>query len=312
MTEHYVTLFDSGFLANGVAMHTSFMRHAGDFHLWILAMDARAHEVLAHLNLPNVTSIPLSEAESSRLLEVKPGRTMGEYCWTLTPFTPSLVFEREPTAARATYVDADMWLTASPAPIFLELDKSGAGTLITDHAYAERYRSAEKWGIYCVQFMPFVRGTGDDVLHWWQDRVIEWCYAREEDGKFGDQKYLDDWPSRFGGAVHVLQEPWLTQAPWNALRFAAERAAMFHFHRLRIAGPTTATVGLYELPKEHQKLLYRPYLQDLRGALHALERVGFSAPIQSALPAGWAGVKDRLAFRMLNWRSPLTPYSLEF
>lgn len=312
MTEHYVTLFDSGFLANGLALHSSLMRHAGDFHLWILSMDDTAHRVLSRLNLPNVTSLPLAEIETPRLLAVKSGRTLGEYCWTLTSFTPQIVFDREPSASRVTYIDADMWLTDSPAPIFRELEESGAGTLITDHAYAERYRSAEKWGIYCVQFMPFVRGTGDEVLHWWQDRVIEWCYAREEDGKFGDQKYLDDWPSRFGGSVHVLQAPWLTQAPWNALRFAAERAVIFHFHRLRIAGATTATVGLYELPKAHQELLYRPYLEDLRAAINNLAHAGFSVPIQSALMTGVAGAKDRLAFRLLNWRSPLTPYSLEF
>ncbi len=117
-----------------------------------------------------------------------------------------------------------MWLVADPTPIFAELDASGAAVLITEHAYSPEFEQSLSYGIYCVQFMPFLRDGSADIRRWWQDRVIEWCYARAEDGKFGDQKYLDDWPERFGEAVHVLSQPQWTQAPWNATRFAAADA----------------------------------------------------------------------------------------
>jgi hypothetical protein len=312
MTEHYVTLFDSGFLPNGLALHSSLERHAGDYALWVVCMDEKAFEVLSKLALPHVRPVRLAEVETPELMAVKSTRSFGEYCWTLTPFTPDVVFDRDPEATRATYIDADMWLVGSPRPILDEFESSGAAVLITDHAYAPEFEHMRRYGTYCVQFMPFERGGSDRVRRWWQERVLEWCYAHEEDGKFGDQKYLEDWPERFGTLVHVLQATARTQAPWNAVAFPARDASVFHFHRLRIVSGTRVTVGLYRLPRDHQRLLYRPYLRDLRSALTVLAQHGQPFSPQAAPLHGWAAVKDRIAFRMLNWRSPTTPYSMTF
>ena len=49
-----------------------------------------------------------------RLLAVKPGRTRAEYCWTMTPFACQAVFDRDPSSARATYVDADVFFFDDP------------------------------------------------------------------------------------------------------------------------------------------------------------------------------------------------------
>ena len=105
---------------------------------------------------------------------------------------------------RVTYLDADLWFRKSPAPIFKEFDKSGKDVLITDHAYSPEYDNSEKNGQYCVQFTTFTREGGETVRKWWEERCIEWCFARFENGKFGDQKYLDDWLERFPEQVHVL------------------------------------------------------------------------------------------------------------
>jgi len=86
--EHFVTLFDSKFLPLGMALHDSLMTHAQPFHLWILCMDEMVEKQLKQISLSHVTLIPLKEIETQELLAVKPGRTQGEYCWTLTPFTP--------------------------------------------------------------------------------------------------------------------------------------------------------------------------------------------------------------------------------
>lgn len=310
MTEHYVTLFDSSFLPQGLALHRSMLRHAGDFRLWIIAMDPLTGETLRALDLPNVTVLDLADVETSSLLSVKDDRTRGEYCWTLTPFSPSIVLDRDSTATRVTYIDADLWFAASPAPIFDELDASGKSVLITDHSYSPDYDQSEESGRFCVQFMPFARDGGQEVLAWWQDRVIEWCYARVEDGRFGDQKYLDDWPERFADAVHVLQDEAATQAPWNAQRFNPGRARIFHFHELRTMTPHEVRLGHYRIPAGTIHSIYQPYLADLAEALSRLASLGITPPAQRPPRGWWLELKDRLALRILDRREPRSPLTL--
>lgn len=276
--EHYITLFDSLFLPQGLALHRSMERHAGSYTLWILCVDDDVFEVLQRINLPNVRLLQLSLLETEELKRVKPTRTKAEYCWTLTPFSPRFVFEADQSVHRVTYLDADLWFRKNPAPIFREFDVSGKQVLITDHGYAPEYDQSAIHGQYCVQFMTFTRDRGDIVRKWWEQRCIEWCYARFEEGKFGDQKYLDDWPQRFAEYVHVLSDKELTLAPWNATRFPYGNSVLWHFHLLRISiGRRNYPVvyfGHYSLPSAVIKNIYSPYLSDLNAAIRLMDRYG--------------------------------------
>lgn len=286
--EHFVTLFDSLFLPQGLALHMSMERHVGKYTLWILCMDDEVHEVLFKLNLPNVRLLQLSKLETPELLAVKPDRSKGEYCWTLTPFAPRFVFEADAEVPRVTYLDADLWFRKNPEPIFREFDASGKDVLITDHAYAPEYDQSATSGQYCVQFMTFARDGGETVRKWWEEKCVEWCFARFEDGKFGDQKYLDDWPIRFVDSVHILTNKELMLAPWNATRFPYGNAVTWHFHDLRIvinSGQSFSVVinseqslsaeyGVYLLPKCTRDNIYLPYLNDLSAVIGQLTRIG--------------------------------------
>lgn len=285
--EHYVTLFDSLFLPQGLALHASLQRHAGEHRLWVLCVDELTHEVLTKLALPDISLIRLPEVETPELLAVKPGRSKGEYCWTLTPFAPRFVFEADASVGRVTYLDADLWFMKSPAPIFREFEASGAAVLITDHAYAPEFDQAVESGQYCVQFMTFVRGRGELVRKWWEERCIEWCFARAENGKFGDQKYLDDWPERFEGAVHVLARQDLALAPWNVTRFPISHAVFFHFHGLRILpGRRIDLSPGYPLPQPVLRHAYDPYVQQISAATKLLAQLDFT-PRPQAQPQRW-------------------------
>lgn len=279
--EHFITLFDRHFLPQGMALHDSLVRIGEPFVLWVLCMDVQVEDDLRRLALPGLRTIALADVERKHpeLLAVKGGRGRGEYCWTLTPFAPEAVFERDPEVARATYVDADVYFFGSPRQILSEMDAAGADVLLTDHAYAPRYRQEETAGKYCVQFLPFRRtDMGLGILHWWQERCVEWCFARFEDGKFGDQKYLDQWPETFGRGVHVLRQVELTLAPWNAGHLLAagdSPRGMYHFHNLRLLqGGLVRLWHDYDIPVHVGKAVYRPYVKALREGARRLREMG--------------------------------------
>ncbi|MGB4924300.1 MAG: glycosyl transferase [Candidatus Nitrotoga sp.] len=302
--EHYVTLFDSLFLPQGLALHASMERHAGSYTLWVLCMDEAAYDVLTSLHLPNLKLLALSHLETPELLAVKSGRTRGEYCWTLTPFAPRFVFEAASEVERVTYLDADLWFRKNPALIFREFTASGKGVQITDHAYAPEYDSTATSGQFCVQFMTFHRQRGEAVRKWWEARCLEWCFARYEDGKFGDQKYLDDWPERFPDEVHVLGQKELLLAPWNVTRFPYGQAVAYHFHGLRIlAGKRVVLAPKYPLPHFVVANIYEPYLRDFRAVVVQLENAGWEVLKQSAPPGWLESLKPLLGLIVRNfWR----------
>jgi len=292
--EHFVTLFDTAFLPQGLALHGSLERHAGKYTLWILCMDSELEQALSRLDLPNVRLLSLAAVETPDLLRVKGGRSRAEYCWTITPFTPRFVFEADPSVGRVTYVDADVWFRKSPQPLFGELERSGKDVLITDHAYAAEHDKSATSGQYCVQFVTFTRSGGEVVRKWWEERCLEWCFARFEDEKFGDQMYLDDWPERFARHVHVLEHQEWTLAPWNATRFPYSAAVMYHFHGLRILTGRKVSLADYPLPPAVVSNVYEPYLACLRGALELLSSIDLDLRAQRQLPGFVARFKRRL------------------
>ncbi len=229
-------------------------------------MDELVEQNLKRLALQSVSLIPLRDAEDARLLAIKPTRNRGEYCWTLTPFTPQFVFDRNTHVYRVTYLDADLYFFASPKILLDEFERSGKHVLITEHAYAPEYDRAAKSGRFCVQFMTFCRSQeGLRVLKWWQDKCIEWCFDRYENGKFGDQKYLDQWPTLFSNEVHILEQVDKTLAPWNVDYFLSNSISplipvFFHFQSFRLIDVDTARLYVGVRLKKQALKLYESYL----------------------------------------------------
>ena len=280
--EHYVTLFDDKYLPQGIALHRSLMRFGGVFTLWILCINQKCFEVLSALKLKNVCLLQLENQETKALLEVKRTRTAGEYCWTLTPFCFDFVFNADQEIKRLTYLDADIWFRKSPSVIFDELEAANKTVLITDHGYAPEYDASAISGQYCVQFLVFNKNGSEKILREWQEQCLAWCYNRSEDGKFGDQKYLDEWPIKYLDLVHVLQKEHLTLAPWNASRFPYGNSILWHFHGLRLSKNQESDLmninlcETYPLLDVVKKNVYFPYVKDLSDAIKLLNSVGKS------------------------------------
>jgi hypothetical protein len=282
----FCTLFDGNYLFKAVAMARSLERVAPDHRLTCFCFDDDAKRIIDALDLPRVTTVGLAELEAhdAALLGTKTDRTPVEYCWTATPALPRYLFETRPELDEVTYLDADLLFFADPEPLFAEM--GGASTLITPHRFAPEYATHVISGIYNVQFVTFRRDEpGLEALHWWHDRCIEWCYYRLEDGKLGDQKYLDDWPERFAG-VHVLDHKGGGLAPWNITQYAMRRRdgrvfvdddelIFFHYHRVTLVegGEHRWQPPGYFISEENHALVYAPYERALDDAVREVRGV---------------------------------------
>jgi hypothetical protein len=130
-----------------------------------------------------------------------------------------------------------------------------------------------------VQFIPFINDPKAlEIMRWWQDRCIEWCFARFEDGKFGDQKYLESWPSRRGEAVRILGDSSLTLAPWNVdhILSGREPRGMFHFQGFRFFRGAVRMWRTYLISQQSYQSVKLPYISKAREILKILEIHGIT------------------------------------
>lgn len=273
---YYCTLFDNNYLSRGLAMYESLLRHCDDFHLYILAFNDITYNVLKDLSLANTTTIKLSDFEDETLISIKKNRTIAEYCWTCTP-SLLLFCIKYFNLPHCTYIDADLYFYSNPKVLFDELN--GNSVSLSPHWYTSVYDKSPLTGIYCVQYLTFKNDRfGLEALNWWKNACNNWCYARFEDGKFGDQKYLDDWPSRFSN-IHIQKNKGGGFAPWNIQQYkpidlqnyyfqnkydkSCYTLIFFHFHDIRFRDDNKIDFGTYLLPQWAIQKLYFPYIQHL-------------------------------------------------
>lgn len=281
---YYVTLFDSNYLTRGLVLYRSLLRHAGEFHLWIICFDELAYQLLSQLNLEKVTLVPLSQFEDEELLRIKPERSPKEYCWTCTPSTALYVLNTELHVDLITYLDADLMFFSSPEPIFTEA--GDASILLTEHRNLPEFEASfYNGGKYNVQFMTFRRSSdGLKALTWWRERCLEWCFDRFEDGKHGDQKYLDDWLERFKG-VHVVQHLGAGLAPWNNTQHSITQREgqvfvekdpliFYHFHSFRLHPFNIVYLfHLYPISREVHEWIYPLYFQEMVQSYKSIQAI---------------------------------------
>ena len=298
---HYVTYCDIGYAARALVLADSLHRHEPHpYELIVVCFDELTRLVMEKLAPGNVSTVALHKVEERfpQLHRCREERTRQEYCWTLSAPCLYYVLESRDDIETMIYSDADCAFFSNPQPVFDEI--GDASVMIHEHRFqASMFRREDpnKYGKYNVGLMSFRRDeVGLAVLKWWTERNIEWCKVIPEDGKFGDQKYLDDWPERFEN-VHVLQTPVAGTAPWNHQNYRftngpdgplvdGEALVHYHFHALKFWNDD-AIVPLnvdYSLNEDCLDNVYRRYMLSLiqwRTKLHQ----GFPS-ITSAQTAG--------------------------
>jgi hypothetical protein len=162
------------------------------------------------------------------------------------------------------------------------MSENGKNVLISEHRFSllPKLYEEERAGRFCVQFMTFTNERSSlTILNEWKNQCIGWCYAKHEDGKFGDQKYLEAWPGKYEN-VHILQHNGGGLAPWNIARYRIiysnneialiyrkseqEFAPVFyHYQFVKSIGKGFYDIGWYFLGSAVKSTFYEPYISDL-------------------------------------------------
>jgi hypothetical protein len=123
-----------------------------------------------------------------------------------------------------------------------------------------------------------------------------------EDGKFGDQKYLDDWLVRYA-CVHECSLPGAGIAPWNVSDFDLTEQPngmysvkscktrceydfiFYHFHRVRLFSNAIKWGKGFLLPEKFIRSVYLPYSYALLQNAEYLKKINpkFALPKKRAL-----------------------------
>jgi len=232
---------------------------------------------LERLGLSGVTVVRSSQFVKEDLEQARLNRTPQEFFFTCTPYIISHVLS-ECNVDHCIYVDSDMYFYSAPTELLREM--SYRGVLLTDHWYSPEYDYSAQSGKYCVQFMPFFAGgESQRVLEEWKNDCLDWCYLRAEDGKWGDQGYLQRWEKRYS-EVCITKNFGAGVAPWNTRNYRLlcgeprprirristgedREVIFFHFQNLEFFEDQTHDLGFYRIDRSFVKAFYGPYVQRL-------------------------------------------------
>ena len=242
-------------------------------------MDDLSYDYLSKIELCNAKIISYRDLEASipSLKDAKKNRTIVEYFYTCSPAICFYLLTKNDQIDIITYLDSDIYFFSSPAPIFDEI--SGFSIGIIEHRFHWFTRSNIKYGIYNVGWISFRNDSaGMECLGNWLNDCIEWCYQRLEGNKYADQKYLDNWPLKYGSKLCVIKNKSANVAIWNVANYKmtsnmddvlvdGEKLIFYHFANLKQLSYNSFTSDLSRVFLRSTRLIvemiYLPYIKSL-------------------------------------------------
>lgn len=277
-----------------MVMIESLLKNLTDATVWVLCLDDECIQILNSLNRKSIKTISLSDIEKSfpKLLVAKKNRSISEYYFTLSPFLPRYLLDRNESLNSITYLDADLEFFSSPIPLFDDGKNCSIG--IIEHRFHPSFDQSKHCGRFNVGWVYF---RNDEIarkcLCKWCNQCLEWCGDTPSQNRFADQKYLDLWPHEYKN-VHIYNHPGANLAPWNLNNHNIQVSnnlvltdslplIFYHFHMIRIMERNYIYSGLdlYHVPVEirHEIInsLYVPHITKLLQIESLLQKKGFKA-----------------------------------
>ena len=287
------TIAGNTYLIKVVTLYRSLEARSSDFMLYVCCTDELVYRSLSRLKLAKCIPVMLSELHDPALESLRASRSQSEFCWTLKSFFMMHLLKKAGLPS-VLYCDSDVCFFADPKLLFADWGESSIYLCTQrDLGWVEA-----KYGKYQAGVIGFRNDSvGIAALGWWRERCREWCsaYPDASAGRWGDQKYLDELPGRFGSAK-ISTHRGIDAAPWNTIynnNFKIEVSGRnvtidgdpliaYHFACLDMFN--IKQFDLWHLAKidiSHQikNVIYLPYLNELRRSV-AIVRAGIGTDLK--------------------------------
>ena len=120
----------------------------------------------------------------------------------------------------------------------------------------------------------------------WRQQCIDWCYYKLEEGKLGDQKYLDEWPELYK-KCHVIEHIGAGVAPWNYCQYNFDtkniknilvdnnELIFYHFHGFQMLanGEFDRVSKFYSDKSPAPEIVYKAYEDTLISMLDRIRKI---------------------------------------
>lgn len=272
MSYNFVTIFNSLYLPQALALHESIKKFKINFKLWAICLDKLSLNVIENLNEKTFTAINFEIYEDKKLRKIKKMRSIAEYCWTITPLSPKLIFDIDKSVKFLTYVDADIFFVQNPKKLIDEFVKSHKYISFTRHDFQDNQESKEKiYGKFCVQFMTFKKSSSEKIRKIWEKKCLQWCYAKPSNGRMGDQKYLDEIYKKFHENIYIINDH-AFRSTWNYKKINFKKIIGWHFHGFKIIKPNLFLMHHLEfMPKKINSFFYTVYALKIKKIINKIK-----------------------------------------
>lgn len=277
----------------------------------VLALDDSADALSVHFPGIRIVRVQAFLERNPRVARSIEGRSSVEQIFSVGPSALLSIAADVSSGGWLVYADSDLFFLGSMQDYLNKF--SDANVVITPHRHYvwNKWRLA-KFGEFNVGLVAFKNNEeGLQALRFWSESCLDWCYDKAEDGKYADQKYLEQFSSVASG-VYVDNSLGSNLAPWNSFlkgisvtKFGevfVRRDKLIYFHAQGLKQKNGRWIlghlnYLSFASPSLKRLVYRPYLEKLE---ELAEKAGFDGFGTSRAPTTLLGRFATLATYTLS------------
>jgi hypothetical protein len=292
MEINVATMFSREYIVQGLTMLNSFLRNNPNAKVWILALDVKTLTVISQVQPKSTHTILISKENElyQRFLYFQRSRSFAESIFSIKPHWVHYVLNKIRDEDIVLYIDADSYF-------FMELPNLGlfkeASLILSPHYFPKNSDASAEVGRYNAGFVGFKKNNiGVKAVNLWCDLCNNWCFAYKSDGKFADQKYLDQISTNFINSVS--ETPFgINLGLWSfssdtrvkieksGFQVGENKLISFHFHSIRLSR-NFIFMDLHRYQRlacsrELYEKIYSPYVDDLKSVQETLKNKGFES-----------------------------------